>query len=58
MLGDLATVVDAEAVKRCTFLFAHIFNDDLAAWQALGDEYHARLATNYLTWVRRMSPPV
>jgi hypothetical protein len=28
-------------------------NDDLAAWEALGDEYHARLASNYVTWVRR-----
>ena len=53
LLGDLATVDDAEAVERCTFMYAHLFNDDLAAWQGLGDEYHARLATNYVTWVRR-----
>ena len=24
-------------------------NDDLAAWEALRDEYHARLANNYMT---------
>jgi pimeloyl-ACP methyl ester carboxylesterase len=53
LLGDLATLDDAEAAERCTFMYAHLFNDDLAAWQALGDEYHARLATNYVTWVRR-----
>jgi hypothetical protein len=28
-------------------------NDDPAAWESLGDEYHTRLAKNYVTWVRR-----
>jgi hypothetical protein len=49
LLADLTTFDDAAIVERCQFLFAHMMNDDLAAWEALGDEYHARLAKNYVT---------
>ena len=52
LLADLATFDDAAVVESCKFAFGHV-NDDLAAWEALGDEYHARLADNYVTWVRR-----
>jgi len=34
-------------------VFAHVINEDPAAWESLGDQYHARLAKNYVTWVRR-----
>lgn len=57
LLADLLTLDDAAVVERCQFLFAHMMNDDVAAWEALGDEYHARLAQNYVTWVRRYLAP-
>ena len=57
LLADLLTLDDAAVVERCQFLFANMMNDDVAAWEALGDEYHARLAQNYVTWVRRYLAP-
>ena len=57
LLADLTTLDEAAIVERCQFLFAHMMNDDLAAWEALGDEYHARLAKDYVTWVRRYLAP-
>ena len=57
LLADLTTLEDAAIVESCQYLFAHVMNDDLAAWEALGDEYHARLAKNYVTWVRRYLAP-
>ena len=57
LLADLTTLDDVAIVERSQFLFAHMMNDDLAAWEALGDEYHARLAKNYVTWVRRYIAP-
>ena len=46
LLADLATLDDAAVIESCKFVFGHVMNDDLAAWEALGDEYHARLAKN------------
>jgi pimeloyl-ACP methyl ester carboxylesterase len=44
---------EAEAVAaECKHLFAQIFNEDKAAWESLGPEYHARLEKNYVTWAR------
>jgi pimeloyl-ACP methyl ester carboxylesterase len=57
LLADLAALDDAAVVESCKYAFANVLNDDLAAWQALGDEYHARLAQNYVTWVRRYLAP-
>lgn len=57
LLADLTTLDDAAIVERCQLLFAHVMNDDPAAWEALGEEYHARLAKNYVTWVRRYLAP-
>jgi pimeloyl-ACP methyl ester carboxylesterase len=56
-LAGLAKLDDAAIVESCKFAFGHVMNDDLAAWEALGDEYHARLATNYVTWVRHYVAP-
>jgi pimeloyl-ACP methyl ester carboxylesterase len=53
LLENLTALDDSEIVERCQFLFAHVMNDDLAAWEALGNEYHTRLAENYVAWVRR-----
>lgn len=52
-LAALTALDDAAIVQSCAFAFGHLMNDDLAAWEALGAEYHARLAENYVTWVRR-----
>ncbi|MEY9148746.1 alpha/beta fold hydrolase [Bradyrhizobium elkanii] len=52
-LGYLAALDDAGIVAACTDLFANFINEDKAAWMALGEEYHKRLAANYVTWVRR-----
>ncbi|MED5812148.1 alpha/beta hydrolase [Mycolicibacterium sp. 050232] len=57
LLADLVALDDAAVVERCQFLFANMMNDDVAAWDALGAEYHARLAQNYVTWVRRYLAP-
>lgn len=53
LLADLTTLDDAAIIESCKFAFGQVMNDDLAAWEALGDEYHARLEKNYVTWVRR-----
>ena len=57
LLADLPKLNDAAIVESCKFVYGHVMNDDLAAWEALGDEYHARLANNYVTWVRRYVAP-
>jgi pimeloyl-ACP methyl ester carboxylesterase len=56
-LADLAALDDAAVVESCKFVYAHVMNDDLSAWEALWDEYHARLAENYVTWVRQYVAP-
>jgi pimeloyl-ACP methyl ester carboxylesterase len=39
-------------------IFANGMNEDLAAWEGLGEEYHKRLEKNYVTWVRNYAPVV
>jgi pimeloyl-ACP methyl ester carboxylesterase len=48
----LQNMGDAELVKTCQDTFVNYFNEDMAAWEALGPEFHARLAKNYITWIR------
>lgn len=57
VLNDLVAMDDSSVMETCRFVFANIMNDDPVAWEALGDEFHARLATNYVTWVRRYIAP-
>lgn len=52
-MGNLTWLDDGAVAEQCRFVYGHIMNEDLTAWEALGDEYHARLAKNYVTWVRR-----
>ena len=60
-LGGTATLAmfdgksDEEASTMCAYTFANIFieAEGKSAWEALGEAYHARLAKNYVTWVRR-----
>ncbi|KUJ16075.1 alpha/beta-hydrolase [Mollisia scopiformis] len=64
VLGDLKSWVDQptsedpKTVATCQHIFAHAMNEDLAAWEGLGAEYHKRLHTNYVTWYRNYSPVV
>lgn len=57
MLGPLVQLDDAGITAMCQDLFANLMNEDAEAWQALGPDYHARLARNYVTWVRRYIAP-
>jgi pimeloyl-ACP methyl ester carboxylesterase len=56
-LAHLPALDDESLIEACKFAYGHVMNDDLAAWEALGDDYHARLAKNYVTWVRRYLAP-
>lgn len=58
-LLSLTTLDDAAVVETCKFVYGQVMNDDPSAWEALGDKYHARLAKNYVTWVRHyLAPPL
>lgn len=52
-LAHLLALDDAGVVAACQGVFRDHMNEDAAAWDALGPVYHARLAKNYITWVRR-----
>ncbi len=52
-LAHLLALDDAGITAACQALFRDQMNEDAAAWDALGPEVHARLAKNYVTWVRR-----
>jgi pimeloyl-ACP methyl ester carboxylesterase len=53
LMGNLPALDDEGIAAACKAIFADLFNEDLAKWEALGAEYHSRLARNYVTWVRR-----
>jgi len=53
LLPSLCALSDDEVVAQCKMIFREHMNEDQAAWDALGEEYHARLERNYVTWVRR-----
>lgn len=62
-LGALVEMDDEQVAATCANLFENVMNDDPVAWKALGPPFHERLATNYVTWVRRyvagpIHPPV
>ena len=44
---------DTVVVKTCQFLYRNVMNENPAAWDALGLDFHERLARNYVTWARR-----
>jgi pimeloyl-ACP methyl ester carboxylesterase len=52
LLPSLCALTDDEIVEQCKVIFRELMNDDPAAWDALGQDYHARLERNYVTWVR------
>ncbi len=52
LLG-LAALDDASIAVACADLYGNMMNADLAAWNALGPDFHARLRKNYVTWLRR-----
>ena len=52
-MARLAGLDDAGITAACTNLFRNLMNENGAAWDALGEEYHQRLAVNYPVWIRR-----
>lgn len=51
-LETMPSLTDQEIVASCRHIFANVMNEDKAAWDALGPEYHSRLDRNYPTWIR------
>ena len=55
---QLTTATDEEISATCKHIFANMFveedNGGRDKWAALGPEYHARLAKNYVTWVHSL----
>lgn len=56
-LAELPQQSDEAVTATCQYIFANFFieqeeNDGRKKWDALGTEYHDRLAKNYVTWVR------
>jgi pimeloyl-ACP methyl ester carboxylesterase len=52
-LEKLCALPDDKIVSICRNIFSNVFNEDTAAWEALGPEFHSRLEKNYVTWVRK-----
>ena len=56
-LASMKSLSDEQVKVACRGLFANRFiekdvNNGRKKWEALGSELHARLAENYVTWVR------
>jgi hypothetical protein len=47
LLPTLSALSDDEVVEQYTTIYRELMNDDPAAWDAHGDDYHARLEHNY-----------
>jgi pimeloyl-ACP methyl ester carboxylesterase len=52
-LSRLPTLGDDEIRRACQELFRNQMNENVDAWDALGEAFHKRLERNYVTWVRR-----
>jgi len=52
-INQLVTALDPQIVAVCQYIFGEVMNEDKAAWEALGTEYHARLEKNYVTWIKK-----
>ncbi|KAK5078207.1 hypothetical protein LTR64_003386 [Lithohypha guttulata] len=57
VLVDMLSMADHEITAACENFFANAFveqdiNDGRKKWDGLGSDYHARLAKNYVTWVK------
>jgi hypothetical protein len=52
LLPTLCALTDDEVVKQRRMIFREPLNDDRAAWDAFGQDYHSRFERNYVTWVR------
>ena len=45
-------LLDSEIEDGCRIIFDTVLNEDKAAWERLGSNYHARLHEYYVTWTR------
>jgi pimeloyl-ACP methyl ester carboxylesterase len=50
--SDMNSLDDSGIAQACQDLFRNSMNSNPEAWDALGVDYHLRLAKNYVTWVR------
>lgn len=57
IIGRLTSLDDGAVMAACRDMFRNMMNEDAAAWDALGAEFHQRLDRNYVTWVRRYFAP-
>ncbi|KAE9373353.1 alpha/beta-hydrolase [Stipitochalara longipes BDJ] len=53
VITQLAETNVPQVVAICQNIFSNVMNEDQAAWEALGPEYHKRLENNYVTWIRK-----
>ena len=56
-MNNLISLPDDELIQACQHIFASVMNEDTAAWNDLGPEYHARLEKNFLVWARNYIKP-
>lgn len=49
----LAALDDAGTAAACADIFRNWMNEDTAAWDALGEDFHRRLSVNYPVWARQ-----
>jgi pimeloyl-ACP methyl ester carboxylesterase len=52
-IRQLTALPDAQIAGVCRDVFRNQMNENAEAWDALGEEFHARLDRNYVTWIRR-----
>ncbi len=48
----LSAAPEPQIIAACQYIFGEIMNEDRAAWDGLGPEYHKRLERNYVTWIK------
>jgi pimeloyl-ACP methyl ester carboxylesterase len=53
VISQLAETDVPQVIAICKNIFTNVMNEDQAAWEALGPEYHERLEKNYVTWIRK-----
>jgi pimeloyl-ACP methyl ester carboxylesterase len=53
IITQLADTNEPQVIAICANLFGNVMDEDQAAWEALGPEYHKRLKKNYVTWIKK-----
>ena len=53
IIAQLVDTDEPQVVTICQNLFSNVMNENQAAWEALGPDFHKRLRKNYVTWIRK-----